>query len=73
MCVFFVFFLGGGRGGSVVIQWLSAGLETERPRIIASPPSLRCIPEQGTFILALVLVQPRNTRAEVTERLLTET
>ena len=56
-----------------MIQWLSAGLETERPQIIASPPSLRCILKQGTFILALVLVQPRKTRAEVTERLLTET
>ena len=56
-----------------MIQWLSAGLETERPRIIASPPSLRCILEQCTFVLALVLVQPRKTRAEVTERLLTET
>ena len=38
----------GERSGSVV----SARLETEGPRVQASPVSLRCVLEQDTFILA---------------------
>ena len=38
--------------GSAVAQWKSAWLETEGPRVRASPASLRCVIEQDTFILA---------------------
>ena len=36
--------------GSAVAQWKSAWLETEGPRVRASPESLRCVLEQDTSI-----------------------
>ena len=38
--------------GSTLAQWWSAWLETEGPRVRASPESLSCVLEQDTFILA---------------------
>ena len=40
-----------------------------------SPPSesLFCVHQQDTFYLQLVLVQPRKTRPDMTEKLLTGT
>ena len=53
------------------VQWLSGRvLETEGPRVRASPASLRCVLEQDTLILALVLVQPKKTHPYITESLL---
>ena len=48
--------------GSAVAQWLSAWLETEGPRVRASPASLRCGPWARHIYPSLVLVQPRKTR-----------
>ena len=56
--------------GSAVAQWLSAWLETEGPRVRASPASLRCGPWVRHIYPSLVLVQPRKTRPCLTERLL---
>ena len=50
-------------------QWKSARLETEGPRVRASPASLLCVLEQE-HNPSLVLVQPRKTRPFITERLL---
>ena len=53
-------------------QWLSgsAWLETERPRVRASPGSLRCGPWARHIYPSLVLVQPRKTCPCLTEILL---
>ena len=51
-------------------QWLSVWLETERPRVRASPASLRCGLRARHIYPSLVLVQPRKTRPCLTERLL---
>ena len=56
--------------GSAVAQWLSAWLETEGPRVRASPASLRCGPWARHIYPSLVLVKPRKTRPYITERLL---
>ena len=56
--------------GSAVAQWKSAWLETERPRVRASPAPLRCGPLARHINPSLVLVQPRKTRPCLTERLL---
>ena len=56
--------------GSAVAQWQSAWLETERPRVRASPASLRCSPWARHINPSLVLVKPRKTRPCLTERLL---
>ena len=58
--------------GSAVAQWKSAWLETEGPRVRASPASLRCGPWARHIYPSLVLVQPRKTRPYITERLLME-
>ena len=64
------FFLFNAPRGSAVAQWLSAWLETEGPRVRASPASLRCGPWARHIYPSLVLVQPRKTRPCLTERLL---
>ena len=52
-------------------QWLSVWLETEGPRVWASPASLRCVLEQDILINpSLVMVQPTKTCPYITERLL---
>ena len=56
--------------GSTVAQWLSAWLETEGPRVRASPASLCCGPWARHIYPSLLLVQPRKTRPDITERLL---
>ena len=56
--------------GRAVAQWLSAWLETEEPRVRASPASLLCGPWARHIYPSLVLVQPRKTRPCLTERLL---
>ena len=53
-----------------VVQWSSAWLETEGPRVWASLASLRCGLWARNIYPSLVLVQPRKTRACLTERLL---
>ena len=53
-----------------VAQWYSSWLETERPRVRASPPSLCCGPWARHIYPSLVLVQPRTIRPFLTERLL---
>ena len=45
-------------------------IETEGPRVRASPASLRCGPWARHIYPSLVLVQPRKTRSRITERLL---
>ena len=55
--------------GSAVAQRQSAWLETERPWVRASLASLRCVLEQDTLILS-VMVQPRKTRPYIIERML---
>ena len=47
-----------------------AWLQTEGPRVRASPASLRCGPWASHIYPSLVLVQPRKTRTCLTERLL---
>ena len=56
--------------GSAVVQWKSAWLETEGPRVRASPASLRCGPWARYINPSLVLVQPRKTRFCYTKILL---
>ena len=56
--------------GSAVAQWYSALLETEGPRVRASPASLRCGPGARHIYPILVLVQPRKTRPCFIERVL---
>ena len=52
-------------------QWLSGRvLETEGPRVRASPASLLCGHRARHIYRSLVLVQPRKTRPWLTERLL---
>ena len=54
-------------------QWLSGRVLDSRPRGRGFEPHRRhCVVvlEQDTFILSLVLVQPRKTRPCLTERLL---
>ena len=55
---------------SSVAQWLSVWLETEGPRVQASPASLRCGPWARHIYHSLVLVKPRKTRPCLTETLL---
>ena len=64
------FWGGGGGGGGAVAQCYSAWLETEGPRVRASPASLRCSPWARNIYPSLELVQPRKTRPYITERLL---
>ena len=45
-------------------------METEGPRVRASPASLRCGPWARHIYPSLVLVQPRKNRPYITERLL---
>ena len=52
-------------------QWKSAWLETEGPRVRASPASLSCGPWARHIYPSLVLVQPRKTCPCLTERLVT--
>ena len=47
--------------GSAVAQWSSAWLETEGPRVRASPASLRCGPWARHIYPSLVLVHSRKT------------
>ena len=54
----------------ILEEWKSAWLETEGPRVRASPASLRCGPWARHIYPSLVLVQPRKTRPCLTERLL---
>ena len=56
--------------GSAVAQRQSTWLETEGPRVRASPASLRCGPWARHIYPSLVLVQPRKTRPCLSERLL---
>ena len=51
-------------------QWLSGRVLDSRPRVRASPASLRCGPLARHIYPSLVLVQPRKTRPCLTERLL---
>ena len=50
-------------------QWWSAWLETEGPRVWASPASLCCGPWARHIYPSLVLVQPRKTCPCLTERI----
>ena len=50
-------------------QWLSGRMFDSRPRVRASPESLRCVLEQD-INPCLVLVQPRKICPFITERLL---
>ena len=59
-----------GYNGSTVAQWLSAWLETERPRVWASPASLRCGHWARHIYPSLLLVQPRRARPCLAERFL---
>ena len=52
------------------MQWLSGRVLDSRPRVRASPASLRCGPWVRHFYSSLVLVQPRKTDPCLTERLL---
>ena len=55
-------------------QWLSACLEIEGLWVRASSLSLHCVLEQDIYINpCLVLVQPRKTHPDITEKLLTVT
>ena len=57
-------------------QWLSGRVldSSEGLLVQASLETLCCVLEQDTLVLAkLVLVQPRKTRPDKTEKLLTET
>ena len=58
------FIFGGGGGG------VSGRLLDSRPRVRASPASLRCGPWARHIYPSLVLVQPKKTRPCLTERLL---
>ena len=51
-------------------QWLSGRVLDLRPRVRASPVSLRCGPSARHIYPSLVLVQPRKTCPCLTERLL---
>ena len=51
-------------------QWLSGRVLDSRPRVRASPASLRCGPWARHIYPSLVLVQPKKTRPCLTERLL---
>ena len=51
-------------------QRLSGRVLDSRPRVRASPASLRCGPRARHIYPSLVLVQPRNTRPCLSERLL---
>ena len=55
---------------ALVILIFCYWLETEGPRVRASPASLRCGPWARHIYPSLVLVQPRKTRPYITERLL---
>ena len=50
-------------------QWLSGRVLDSRPRVRASPASLRCVLKKN-INPSLVLVQPRKTRPFIIERLL---
>ena len=56
--------------GRAVVQWSSAWLATEGPRVRASPASLHCGLWARHIYPSSVLVQHRKTRACLTERLL---
>ena len=60
--------------GAYWLSWLGIRLEIERLLVRVSPPaeSLWCVCEQET-IRCYVLVQPRKTRPDMTEKLLTGT
>ena len=51
-------------------QWLSGRVLDSRPRVRASPASLRCGPWARHIYPSFVLVQPRKTRPCLTGRLL---
>ena len=52
-------------------QWLSGRVLDSRPKVRASPASLRCGPWARHIYPSLLLVQPRKTRPYITERSLT--
>ena len=55
---------------SLYAQWLGGRVLDLRPRVWASPASLRCGPWARHIYPSLVLVQPRKTRPCLTEWLL---
>ena len=55
-------------------QWLSACLKNEGLWVRTSTEALHCVHEQDTSIPAwLLLVEPRKTRLDINEKLLTGT
>ena len=69
----FFFFWGGGGGGGGGAQWLCDRVLDSRWRVAGlslTGGTVLC-PLARHYILCLVLVQPRKTRLDITEKLLT--